>query len=289
MNPGVRAMIGSALAFSSMSLFVRLSCERLPSQEVVFVRAAISLALSVALCKRARVALLGQRRVLLFLRGLFGFLAMAGHYYAIERLPLAEATVLYHLAPVLTALLAARFLAEPFTPQLVGGFGLALVGVGLVAQPVALWSGGGELDSLGVGVALAGACSSACALVIVRRLSSLEHPHVIVLYFPLVAMPGALLFFGHLFVMPRGIEWVWLACVGVSTQIGQVLLTRGLRALEAGKALSISYLQIVFASLWGALFLAELPGAWTLPGAALVALGAACAQRGKGVSSKTAA
>jgi len=289
MSAGVRAMLGSALAFSLMSLFVRLASERLPSQEVVFARALVSLLLSLGMCARAGVPVLGKRRGLLFLRGLFGFLAMSGHYFAIARLPLAEASVLYHLAPVLTAVLASCLLGERFGAPLVLGLSLALLGVGLVAQPAALWRGAGELDALGVGVALAGACASACALVIVRRLSNVEHPHVIVLYFPLVAMPAALLLHQEEFLMPRGAEWLYLFGVGLSTQVGQVLLTRGLGALPAGKALSVSYLQIAFVALWGLLFLGEVPGSWTVPGALFIALGAAIAQRGRRASSTTAA
>ena len=282
-------MLGSALAFSLMSLFVRLASERLPSQEVVFARALVSLLLSLGMCVRAGVHVLGERRGLLFMRGLFGFLAMSGHYLAISRLPLAEANVLYHLAPVLTAVLASRLLGERFGAPLVIGLSMALLGVGLVAQPTALWRGAGGLDALGVGVALAGACASACAMVLVRRLSKVEHPHVIVLYFPLVAMPAALLLHQDEFLMPRGMEWLYLLGVGLSTQIGQVLLTRGLAALPAGKALSVSYTQIAFVALWGLLFLGEVPGIWTVPGALLIALGAAVAQRGRRASSTTAA
>ena len=89
------------------------------------------------------------------------------------------------------------------------------------------------------------------AHVVVRRLARTEHPLVIVFYFPLVNVPASLPFVVRDFVWPEGIEWVWLLGVGLATQVGQMGLTRGLVALPAGQATSLSYLQVVFAALFG--------------------------------------
>ena len=56
-------------------------------------------------------------------------------------------------------------------------------------------------------------------------------------------------------------------------QLGQVWITRGLALEPAGRATALSYAQIAFAALWGALFFGELPGPATLAGAATIALG----------------
>lgn len=74
--------------------------------------------------------------------------------------------------------------------------------------------------------------------------------------------------------MPEGVEWLWLLLVGVTTQLGQVCLTRGLAAVPAARATSIGYVQILFAMGWGLLVFSEVP-AWTaLGGAGLVVWGA---------------
>jgi drug/metabolite transporter (DMT)-like permease len=72
------------------------------------------------------------------------------------------------------------------------------------------------------------------------------------------------------FVMPRGVDWVVLAGVGVSTFFGQLFLTLGLQRERAGRATTAGYLQIVFATLWGALVFSDLPGPMTLLGAAII-------------------
>jgi drug/metabolite transporter (DMT)-like permease len=65
--------------------------------------------------------------------------------------------------------------------------------------------------------------------------------------------------------------------VGVFTQIGQVYLTRGLQLQPAGRALALSYLQVVFATLWGFLAFREMPDAWTIAGSLLILAGTALA------------
>ncbi|HEU0054714.1 MAG TPA: EamA family transporter, partial [Longimicrobium sp.] len=69
---------------------------------------------------------------------------------------------------------------------------------------------------------------------------------------------------------PTPKEWAVLLGVGISTQLGQVAITRGLHLERAGRATATGYLQIVFAALWGALFFSELPDMGTVIGAALI-------------------
>lgn len=277
----IRDLVLSAFAFAWMGLFVKLAGERLPSQQIVTVRALISLVLTVVLLRRAGVALLGENRRLLLLRGLFGFGGLSCFYYALVHLPLAEATVIQYTLPIFAAVLAAATLGEAFTPRLGAALVLGFGGVVLIARPAALFGGAAaSFDPFVVGVGFAGAVLAACAYVLVRRLSrDGEHELVIILYFPLVtlvaSLPVALVLDapGGAFVLPRGVEWLWLLGVGISAQLAQIWLTRGLRRLAAGAATAILYLQIVFATVLGVVVLGEVPGAWTLAGSVLVLSG----------------
>src|SRR5690606_36273844 len=143
----------------------------------------------------------------------------------------------------------------------------SLLGIVLVAQPVALFGGTAGARASVVLVALAGAVCSAVAYVIVRHLRTTEDPLVIVFYFPLVAVPATLpLMTGHA-VRPRGAAWLGLLGVGLSTQVAQVFMTRGLFRLPAGAATGISYLQVAFAFVFGALLFGEHPLALGVLGA----------------------
>jgi len=273
--PGVRYMALAALAFSAMSAFVKSLGQRLPSQEIVFLRALVSLALSFALLRRAGVAPWGHRRGLLTLRGVWGYAALSCVFFALTRLPLAEATMIQYLHPTFTALLAALVLGERPDRSLGASLVLGSLGVLLVTRPAFVFGGAAApLDPAALAAALGGALLTAVAYVGVRSLSATEHPLVIVLYFPLVSAPAALPTVIAAGVWPHGVEWLYLGAVGVFAQLGQIWLTRGLTHETASRATVLSYLQIVFAALWGALFFGELPGPFALAGAALIGGGA---------------
>lgn len=275
-------MVGSALAFSATNALVKLVGTRIPSQEIVFARALVSVVLSLFLLGRAGVPFLGANKPLLILRGIFGFGGLSCVFFAVTRLPLAEATVLTYLHPLFTALLAAIFLKEPVGRGVAVGVVLSLAGMLLVAKPAALFGAPSSLDGPAVAAAVAGAFLAGCAYVCVRKLGATEHPLVIVLYFPLVAVlcaPATLPLMADRAVWPAGGEWLWLLGVGVCAQVGQVALTRGMQHEPAGRATALSYLQVVFAAGWGIAFFGEIPDAATAAGSGLILVGAFAAGR----------
>ena len=91
------------------------------------------------------------------------------------------------------------------------------------------------------------------AYICVRKLSSREHPLVIIYYFPLVSIPLSIPFVINDFVLPTGTDWFWIIGIGIFTQIGQLFITEGLTLLPAGQATSLNYSQVIFASIWGVL------------------------------------
>jgi drug/metabolite transporter (DMT)-like permease len=261
----------SAFFFSIMALLVRMAGERLPSWQIVLARSVVALALSWMLVRRAGISPWGNDRKLLLLRGILGFGGLACFYWSLVHMPLAEATLIQQSHPVFTAVLAALLLREPLRTVDMATIGISLVGVLLVARPPALFGGVADtLDPGVVAVAVCGALMSGSAYVVVRKARGLEHPLVVVLWFPLVAtplsIPPALLEW----TWPTALEWLVLIGVGVSTQIAQVFMTHGLHREPASRATAMSYLQIVFAAVWGVLFLREVPDPLTVLGAALI-------------------
>lgn len=276
LGPGVRAMLVSAAAFAVMSALVRGLGERLPSIEIAFVRAVVTLGISLFEVRRAGLSIFGadpKSRHWLFVRGLIGFVGLHSYFYAVTALPLADATTLHFLNPLLVALLAPFVLGEMLRGRDLVGVALGLVGVVLVARPTVLFGGAGvELPALGLVAALVGACAGACAYLVVRRLRS-EDPRVVVLQFPLLGVPLTLPFVFGIWVWPTPSEWLLLVVMGVFTQIGQFKMTEGLRYERAARATAVSYAQIPFSIVLGVVFFGELPSVWGLVGAACIVLG----------------
>lgn len=269
-------MLLSALAFALMGASVKFAGQQgIPVLEIIAARALVSLVLSYAHVRRKAIPLFGTHKWLLLARGLVGFVSLIGVYYALVHLPIAEASVLQYLHPMFTALIALLWLKERPTAATLLCIALSFVGLLVMVRPAFLFGGeGAGYDSLAVSIAIAGAFGSGLAYTIVRKLSTLEDPTVIVFYFPLVSLPITLVLLGDDFVMPTGWAWLALLLVGIFTQIGQIALTHAMRVETASRAGSFSYTQVLFAALIGMLAFGEVPGVWTLAGAGLILLGA---------------
>lgn len=269
--PGLRMMALGALFFSIMAALVKLAGQTLPTMEVVLARSLVTGGVSYAVLARRGVSLRGREPGLLVARGVLGFFALSCFYFAVIRLPLADATVIQYTNPIFTALIAAVTLKEMLRRSEIALTVASLGGVLLVARPSFLFGGeGAGLDPLGVTAALFGAVFSASAYVLVRRLRQ-EEPMVVVFWFGLMSILMSLPFLAHGSTrLPVGWEWLILLGVGLSTHFGQVFLTRGLQLESAGRATAVGYLQILFAAVWGLLLFRERPDLWTGAGALVI-------------------
>jgi drug/metabolite transporter (DMT)-like permease len=270
-SEGLRAMIASAFFFSIMSLLVKIGGQTMPSQMLVLARAAVALALSWAELRARGLPMRGNNPRALILRGVLGFGGLTCFYWSVTHMDLSDAITIQHLNPLLATLFAGLFLKERVTPRVLAAIFTSLIGVSLIARPAFLFGAdSSRIDPTVLLIALAAVVMSAAAYTTIRSLKGREHPLVIVFYFPLIAtplsIPPALL----VWRWPLWWEWLILLGIGVTTQLAQVLMTRGLMCEPAGRALSMNYLQIVFAFGWGILLLHERPDLWALGGTALI-------------------
>lgn len=275
-----RYMILSALGFALMGVFVKLSyAQGIPVLQIVAARALVSALISYTDVRRKKISVWGARKNLLFARGAAGAIALIFVYTALTHLPFAEATVLQYLHPMFTALLAVFFLQEKLHKNTMACIAFSFLGLLMIVKPDFLLMffestyAAPHYPLWAIAAAIAGALGSAIAYVLVRKLNETEDSSVIIFYFPIIALPLSLILLGGEIVMPQGWTWLFLLLVGVTTQIGQVGLTKAMKTAGAGKATSFSYLQVVFAMILGVLVFNEIPTLWTLIGAAFILLG----------------
>jgi drug/metabolite transporter (DMT)-like permease len=157
-------------------------------------------------------------RWLLILRGLGGFFGVSSMYYSLLYLPLADATVITFLSPVIACAVCAYLLREPFTRLEQIASIISLSGVVLIARPTALFSyfqGVPDEESavaaipnlsplnttiippttvqnhtvtssqkvIAVGIALIGVIGGAIVITVLRSIGNKAHPLVTVNYF----------------------------------------------------------------------------------------------------------
>ncbi|MDB4960791.1 MAG: EamA/RhaT family transporter [Myxococcales bacterium] len=262
---GILFMAASAFALSTMTVLVKLASASLPTGQIVFVRSTVMLAVSWAMVRRAGVSPWGHNKRGLMTRGLVGFGALAAFYVSVAHLPVSEATTLRNTIPLFTALLAWWILRERVGWPTAIAIACGIGGVLMIAHP-----GGAGVDPVGVGVGLGSALLTALAYVGVRQLARTDHASVIVFWYVLVGAPLALPWALAVWVTPSPTECLLLLMIGLTTQIGQVLLTMGLALEGAGRATAVGYIQVAFALLWQWTVFDDVPTTWTIAGAALI-------------------
>jgi len=259
-------MLISALGFSLMQLCVKF-LDHLPVPELVLFRSIVSIVVSWIYLKQVRVNPLGNNRKILLLRGIFGTIALSLFFFTLQNLPISTATTIQYLSPVFTALFAMWILKEPVKPVQWIFFGLALLGIGVIKgfddDVTYLYLFAGVISAMFAGLAYN------C----IRMLKDTDHPVVIVMYFPLVAIPVMSVLSIFDWVTPIGWDWLILLLMGLFTQIAQVFMTRAWQADKASKIASLKYIGIFFALSMDYFIFGTSFGIMTFVGIALVLSG----------------
>ena len=259
-------MFLATLAFSLMQVCVKFVAH-LPFHELILFRSVITLGISYAYIRKAGLQPWGNNRSVLIQRGVYGTIALSLWFLSIQKLPLASAATLFNLSPVFTAILAIFILKERVRNIQWLFFAAAFAGVVLIR--------GFDSNVQGIYVlaAVGGAFFSGLAYNMVRKLKDSDHPMVVIFYFPMVALPAAILWSLFDWVMPTGADWVFLSAIGIFAQLGQVLLTRALQLERAARISSITFFGVPIALLFSVFVFRESYNLVNIFGFALVSLG----------------
>ena len=212
LSQGVKHMLWAGIFFSFMNLGVKLLPD-MPVMQIVFFRALFVLVITFIYLKKNHIAILGNNKKILLLRGLFGFLALSLYFYTIQHMPFASAVIIMQLSPIFTTLFAIVLLKEKIKPLQLVFFFLSFVGV--------LFIKGFDtrISVVMLAIALLAAAISALAYNMIRLLKDTDHAMVVVFYFPLVAIPFSGTYTAFHFQMPTAYQWFILLLVSISTQI----------------------------------------------------------------------
>ena len=278
---GATLRILSTLAFALMGVCVKALGDTVPLGQIVFFRSAIAL-LPLAAYLWWRGDWPGGLRTSRPLghigRCLLGAAAMFTSFATIRLLPLAEATMLSYLAPVMLAVLAWAHLKERLTARRIAGVALGLAGGAAFCLPAfagALPDAGG----LGVSLGILTAMLTAGALIQVRRLTLLgEGAGAIAFWFAVVsALCG-------LATAPLGWSWpgttgiLLLIATGLAGGLAHILMTLSFRHADASALAPFEYLSVLWAAALGFVFFSEVPGLAFLLAGPLVLIGAIIAR-----------
>lgn len=265
---GVFWMVTSALFFSLMQLFVKLSGPDISVYMQVLVRNLLGIFIPAAFLKKEHTSLLGtlRQQPALLMRSLVGFFGLVTFFYATRLGNLADVTIVNRTGPFFTTLFSVLFLREKAgLPQW-----LALTAVfagGIIA-------GNPRFDTslLPLLLAMASAILNGIAYTLLAYFKDRVHPMTVVLHFSLTSSLLSLPFVAADFHMPTARELGILLCVALTGTAGLISITLAYRCAPASEISIYDQLGIVISILLGWLFLGQVPSGSTLLGGAVVML-----------------
>ena len=181
-------MFFATIFFMVVKIGVKL-LPHIPPMEIVFFRCLISFLITYFLLKRKGHSVLGNNKLLLTGRGVFGTIGLYLYFVILQEIPLATASTLIYLTPLFTSFVGVILLKEKMTAAQWFLLLTAFVGILLIQ---------GYDERVTINYVLLGALGSLCAAFaysIIRYLKDKEHSLVLMIYFPMIAGRSSVLSF----------------------------------------------------------------------------------------------
>lgn len=186
-------------------------------------------------------------------------------FLGIQRVPLATASTIMFLSPILVTLLAIPLLGEK-----VGIRRLTSVAVGFLGALIVIRPGSGFME-IAAGFLLACALCNALYQITTRKLRHIDPPLITLLY---TAAGGALVFtlaVPFFWKTPELWDAALMLGIGAAGGAGHLCLIRAFQSAPAAAIVPFAYSNLIWATLFGYLVFGNLPDHWTFIGAAVIA------------------
>ncbi|MDR1007967.1 MAG: DMT family transporter [Campylobacteraceae bacterium] len=280
-NEGIWWMLAASFGFALMGIFVKLLSKNLGVIEITFFRNIFGAAFIATALLKVPANNKGSKPALLLFRAVIGFLAMLAWFYNIAHIPLADAMTFSRTAPIFTAVIAYFALNEKLNINGWAAIAIGFIGVIFIMKPTGLSLKTTDLLGLFSGIGAAMAYTS------VKELNRYYDTRTIVFWFMFISALCSffmiianeylgLKFLGEFFgetTMPYGFDWLYIILMGLCATIAQICMTKSYAATKAGLAAAVSYADIVFAVIFGAILWHTYPDFLSLFGIILVILG----------------
>jgi drug/metabolite transporter (DMT)-like permease len=259
-------MVISTLSFSFMNAIVKYLVH-LPAYELVFFRSLVTLIFSSSFLIFYKIPMLGNKRVLLLSRGIFGVISLTLFFMSLKYLTMGTAVSLRYIAPIFAAIFAVYMLKETIKPIQWLFFAVAFGGV------LVLTGLDKEINSYGLILIVISAIFSGLVFVTITKIGKQDHPLVVVNYFMFIAtiVGGILMLFN--WVTPRGIEWLLLFSLGIFGYFGQLYMTKAFQSASTNQVAPLKYTEVIFTVTIGLLWFNEIYTLWSLLGIFMIIVG----------------
>ncbi|WP_066188717.1 DMT family transporter [Gracilibacillus timonensis] len=260
-NKGILLLLLSALGFSLMAVFVKLSGEVPTIQKTLF-RNAVSMVIAFGFVVYHKERLLGKKenQKHLLLRSALGMMGVLLNYYAIDHLVLSDADMLNKMSPFITIIFAAVFLKEYVLRFQVVSVIIAFLGTLFIIKPVF------DLDMIPYIAGILSAVFAGGAYTVLRVLGNKEQFYTVVFYFSafstVILLPIVLFFYQPMTMQ----QWIYLLAAGVFATVGQFGITVAYKFAPAKEISIFFYSTVVYSGIFSIVLFGQIPDLWSILG-----------------------
>lgn len=282
---GILIVMAGMAVFSIQDIIIRTLSGEYSVLEIMFFRSIIALGpmLLMVHMSGGLSTLKTSQPVLMTLRGTLQMLSYVTFYLALAAMPLADATAMFFVSPLIVTVLSTFFLEEKVGIRRVVGVLLGFSGVLIIVQP---GTGAFGFEAL---LPLGAALTYASSVIFTRRLGKTHSGasmafHAMLVFLVVSSVAGAILGDGSFarednpsisfllrgWHMPAITDFMMLAALGLIAACGFYCLSQAYRLGEASAVAPFEYIAMPLAVFWGFVIWREVPEWTTVAGIVLI-------------------
>ncbi|GAB5437724.1 DMT family transporter [Falsiruegeria mediterranea] len=262
---GILWMLAAGLSFVVMTALVKSMGSGMHPTQSAFLRYLLGLVFFVpALGTLIRTRLTGRQWGLFTLRGAIHSAAVMLWFFAMTQIPLAEVTAMNYLTPVYVTIGAALFLGETMAARRITAIIVALIGAMIILRPGFREISPGHLAMLGTTLCMG------ISYLMVKMLVEEISPVVVVAMMSIFVTIGIAPFAIAVWVTPTLPQLGILFAIASFATGGHYFMTLAMQAAPVAVTQPVTFLQLIWATLLGALVFDEGVDFWVVLGGTLI-------------------
>ena len=262
---GALWMLVTGFCFVAVTAIVKHGAQDLPAAQSAFLRYLLGLVFLFPMIGPMRRAKLSARQLRLFgMRGAAHSIGVILWFYAMTRITIAEVTAMNYMTPIYITLGAALFLGERLALRRLIAIFLAFAGALIILRPGVREITDGHVAMLGTAVFFAFSYLTA------KRMADELPALVVVGMLSITVTIGLTPFAVAVWRTPTPEELLWMFLVALFATLGHYTMTRAFAAAPVTVTQPITFLQLLWSVLLGAVFFGEPADIWVILGGSVI-------------------
>ena len=265
---GILWMLATTFFFVGVDAIGKFLVAHYPVIEVVWARFVFHmLFVLIVLSARLRRHAVTRRPWLQLSRSLLILTTTMLFFFGVKLLPLADASAIMFLCPILLTVLAIPLLGERVGPRRWAAVLVGFVGALIVIRP------GMGVMGIGSVLLICAALCNALYQLITRLLRTIDGPLTTTLYTASLGAVVLTFVVPSVWTTPQLAHWPLFILMGIFGGAGHFTLVKAFQRAPAAIVAPFSYLSLLWAIVLGFAIFGDLPDLWTILGASIIAAG----------------